>query len=158
VSEDRPSWDLLAYRLPREPSTPRIALWRRLRRLGAVQLVDGLVALPHNPANLEQLEWAAEEVTEAGGAATLWLATSTSKAQDRALAERIRTVAAADYLTVAEAAQTAASGASSGRRRTLRRLRRALRAIDARAHYRPPEAEQAHDAVERLAELIEVTT
>ena len=24
-------WVLLAYRLPREPSTPRIALWRKLR-------------------------------------------------------------------------------------------------------------------------------
>jgi len=23
-------WVLLAYRMPREPSTPRIALWRRL--------------------------------------------------------------------------------------------------------------------------------
>src|SRR5262249_39018906 len=34
----RDRWVLLAYRLPREPSTPRIAVWRRLRRLGALQL------------------------------------------------------------------------------------------------------------------------
>jgi hypothetical protein len=33
-------WVLLAYRLPREPSTPRIALWRGLRRLGAAQIVS----------------------------------------------------------------------------------------------------------------------
>ena len=39
-------WVFLVYRLPREPSTPRIALWRRLRRLGVVQIADGVVALP----------------------------------------------------------------------------------------------------------------
>jgi len=43
---DRLDWVLLAYRLPREPSTPRITLWRKLRRLGVVQVLDGLVALP----------------------------------------------------------------------------------------------------------------
>jgi hypothetical protein len=36
----------LAYRLPWEPSTPRITLWRKLRRLGAEQVLDGLAALP----------------------------------------------------------------------------------------------------------------
>src|SRR4051794_9204915 len=33
VPSTRTSWVLLAYRLPREPSTPRIALWRKLRAL-----------------------------------------------------------------------------------------------------------------------------
>jgi len=157
VTTDRLNWDLLAYRLPREPSTPRIALWRRLRRLGAAQLVDGLVALPHTAANLEQLEWAAEEVAEAGGEATIWLATSTSKAQDRALAQQVRSAASADYLTIIEAAQAATNGDPVARRRTLKRLRRTLRAVDARAHFRPPEAEHAHNAVERLAAAAEVT-
>ena len=41
-------WVLLSYRMPREPSTPRIAVWRRLRQLGAAQLGDGLVALVSN--------------------------------------------------------------------------------------------------------------
>ena len=44
--KERLEWVLLAYRLPREPSTPRIAVWRKLRRQGAVQVLDGLVALP----------------------------------------------------------------------------------------------------------------
>ena len=63
----------MAYRLPREPSTPRIALWRKLRRLGVVQLVDGLVALPADARTKEQLEWLAEEVLDAGGEATVWV-------------------------------------------------------------------------------------
>ncbi len=63
---------MLAYRLPREPSTPRIAVWRRLRRLGVAQLLDGLVALPLDARNKEQLEWVAELVADGGGEATIW--------------------------------------------------------------------------------------
>src|SRR2546430_2371047 len=69
----RMRWVLIAYRLPREPSTPRSALWRRLRRLGAVQLLDGLAALPLDARNREQLEWLAPEGGGAGGAACAWL-------------------------------------------------------------------------------------
>ena len=60
-------WVLLAYRLPREPSTPRSTLWRKLRRLGAAQVLDGLAALPLDARNREQLEWLADEVVEADG-------------------------------------------------------------------------------------------
>ena len=40
------NWVLLSYRMPREPSTPRITIWRKLKRLGVAQLGDGLIALP----------------------------------------------------------------------------------------------------------------
>src|SRR5262245_50238948 len=79
-------WVLLAYRLPREPSTPRSALWRKLRRLGAGQVGDGLAALPLDARNREQLEWLAEEVVEAGGEAAIWLGELASAVQERELA------------------------------------------------------------------------
>src|SRR5258708_14287477 len=66
-------WVLLSYRLPREPSTPRISVWRKLKRLGIAQLSDGLVALPADARTREQLEWIADEVIEAGGSAAIWL-------------------------------------------------------------------------------------
>jgi len=78
-NRSRAQWVLLAYRLPREPSTPRIATWRKLRRLGAAQLVDGLVALPLDNRNREQFEWLAGEIAEAGGDATLWVGQLTSR-------------------------------------------------------------------------------
>lgn len=146
---------MLAYRLPREPSTPRIALWRRLRRLGAVQLLDGLVALPADAKTREQLEWAAEEVVEAGGDASIWIARPSTAAEERSLAARMAEAVAADYMTVIEAAE-AATAAPAARRRTLQRLRRTLHAIDARDFFPPPEREQARAAVARLAELVEV--
>src|SRR6266581_8525112 len=82
----RRRWVLLTYRLPREPSTPRISVWRKLRRLGAAQLQDGLIALPLDSRNREQMEWIADEVIDAGGDAQIWLAEPATAAQERALA------------------------------------------------------------------------
>src|SRR6266513_2564840 len=100
-------WVLFAYRLPREPSTPRIALWRRLRALGVAQLGDGLVALPADSRTREQLEWLAGEVEEAGGEASVWVAEPASAKQGRAMAEQMQLAVAADYLELAEAARAA---------------------------------------------------
>jgi hypothetical protein len=150
-------WVLLAYRLPREPSTPRIALWRRLKRLGAVQLLDGLVALPADAKTREQLEWAAEEVVEAGGDASIWTARPSTVAEERTLAARMAQAVAADYQAVVDAAEAAAAGnEAAARRRTLRRLRRALHAIQGRDYFPPPQRQQAQQAVDELAGLVEV--
>jgi citrate synthase len=149
-------WVLLAYRLPREPSTPRIALWRRLRRLGAVQVVDGLAALPLDAQNREQLEWAAEEAIEAGGDASVWIAQPATAAQGRALAARMSEAVAADYRAVHEAARSASDREPTGRRRALRRLRRTLRAVELRDHFPPPERGPAREAVEELERRVEV--
>ena len=148
-------WVLLAYRLPREPSTPRIALWRKLRRLGAVQVVDGLVALPRDSRTQEQLEWLAEEVGEAGGEATVWVGRPGSSGQERALVARVTERAAAEYRAVIEAARDASGKDEAARRRTLARLRRALKAIRGRDYFPPAERGGAEQAVEGLAELVE---
>ena len=84
---ERIEWVLLAYRLPREPSAPRVMVWRKLRRLGVAQILDGLVALPADARTREQLEWLAEEVLEAGGEAWVWLGRLGSAAQERAMAK-----------------------------------------------------------------------
>ncbi len=145
-------WALLAYRLPREPSTPRIALWRALRRLGAVQILDGLVALPADARTREQLEWLADDVTQAGGEANVWLAQPGSTAHERALAARMQAEAAGDYRRIIETAYAAAPGAG---KRTLGRLRRELRRVRRRDYFRAPERELASAAVDDLARRIE---
>ena len=146
---------LLAYRLPRDPSTPRSALWRKLRRLGAAQLLDGLAALPLDARNREQLEWLADEVIEAGGEATLWVGRLSSAAQERELAARMAAAVGADYQTVIDGAASARDELLGQRRRTLARLRRELRRVRARDYFPPPEREQAQRAVEELAMLVE---
>jgi hypothetical protein len=148
-------WVLLAYRLPREPSTPRIALWRRLRQLGAVQLVDGLVALPLDERTREQFEWLSQDVTDAGGEASVWISVPASAAQQRQLIERMKDSLAADYRTVIEAAKTARKGDEVKRRRAVTRLRRTLQRINTRDFVKTPERRAAERAVDELASLVE---
>ena len=145
-------WVLLAYRLPREPSNPRVGVWRKLERLGVARLGDGLVALPADARTREQLEWLAEEVLKAGGTATVWLATPGSAAQERAIARAMRDARAAEYRTVTDQAQAAAAGAGAAERtRAARRLRGELRRIARRDFFPPAEQELAQAAVDALA-------
>src|SRR5947209_11015496 len=104
MAPSRTSWVLLAYRLPRDPSTPRSALWRKLRQLGVAQVLDGLAALPLDARNREQLEWLAEEVAEVGGEATIWVGELASAAQERDLARGMAEAVAADYRALIAAA------------------------------------------------------
>jgi hypothetical protein len=151
----RAEWVLLAYRLPREPSTPRIAIWRKLKRLGAAQLLDGLVALPLDSRTRERLEWLADEVIEAGGEATIWVGQLGLAAQERELAARMREAVAGEYRAAIAEAERLRSLPPGRRRRSLARLRRELRRIRARDYFPPAEREQAQRAVEQLAVSLE---
>ena len=151
---DRIEWVLLAYRLPREPSGPRVAVWRKLRRLGSVQLLDGLVALPADARTREQFEWLADEVLEAGGEATVWLSRLGSAAQERALAQRMSETVATDYIAIVAEADAALAEPDVPRRRTVARLRRQLQRIARRDFFPPPEREHARQAVDRLSQMV----
>jgi uncharacterized protein YdbL (DUF1318 family) len=144
-------WVLLSYRLPREPSTPRIAVWRKLERLGAARLGDGLVVLPADARTREQLDWLAEEIGEAGGTATVWLAIPGSAAQERAIVQAMRTSRAAEYQAVVAQARAAADGTAVERARAARRLRDELRRIARRDFFPPAERDTAQTAVHALA-------
>jgi DNA-binding transcriptional regulator PaaX len=144
-------WVLLLYRLPRQPSTPRSAVWRRLRRLGVAQLADGVVALPADARTREQLEWVADEVRAAAGTAVVWLARPTSLEHQRELADALSAVRAQEYLAVREQAQALGDASSLQERvRTARRLREELRRIRRRDFFPPAERDAAVAAVQAL--------
>lgn len=145
-------WVLLAYRLPREPSTPRITLWRKLRRLGALQLVDGLVALPADPKTVEAFDWLADEVVEAGGEAWTWRGKPGSKDQEQALRQRMTASIVEEYQALLAEVREAQPEPA---RRTVARLRRDFHRIEARDHFAPDERGQARRAIERLVSTVE---
>jgi hypothetical protein len=148
-------WVLLSFRIPREPSTPRIAVWRKLKGLGAAQLLDGLVALPLDNRNREQLEWVAGDVTEAGGEAAIWIGRLASAAQERELALRMQKLVAAEYTALVEDVAAVRRQPAGRQRRSLARLRRELRRIRQRDYFPPEERERAQQAVEGLAAALE---
>src|SRR3954447_14846267 len=156
ASPSRCVWVLLSYRIPREPSTPRIAVWRRLKRLGAAQIGDGLVALPADARTQEQLEWLAEEIAEANGTSTLWRAELTGAAQERALVRGLTAARAAEYTAVAVKARALREGAPDDamKARDLRSLRRELRRIQRRDFFPPVERDLARAEVTALAESL----
>src|SRR5262249_41897898 len=144
-------WVLLSYRLPREPSTPRIAVWRKLRRLGVAQISDGLVALPAGARTREQLEWVAEEVTDGGGSAAIWLARPTTAAPEDRPAPARAAARAAESGAVIAAAEAAAGGDPAARASAVRRLRSELRGIQRRDYFPPAGRDQAQAALQELA-------
>lgn len=151
-------WVLLVYRLPRDPSTPRIGLWRQLRRLGVVQVADGVVALPLDARSREQLEWLADEVIEQDGEATIWVGEPGSRAQEATLARRMAEAVSAEYTSLIAEASAAAAAPDAARGRTLARLRRELRRIGLRDYFPGPSARHARGAVEALARQVEAAS
>lgn len=147
VTQAKVQWTLLNYRIPREPSTPRIAIWRRLKDLGVVQIGDGLVALPDNDQTREQLEWVAAQVIEADGEAIVWTASPTTRADsDRLIAEQ-RAARNAEY----EALQSEIAGATrSVDTRTVARWRRELRRITRRDHFNAASRDATEAALHRI--------
>jgi hypothetical protein len=145
-------WVLLAYRVPREPSTPRIAIWRKLKQLGVAQLGDGLVALPADARTREQLERAADDVVEAGGTASVWLARPASAAVEKDLVVQLVDARAAEYAAVTAAARTAGGLTGAARAAAVRKLRGELRRVARRDFFPPGERDTAQAAVRNLAD------
>src|SRR6266404_4955895 len=65
------SWLLLLYSLPTNRNSERVAVWRRLKKMGAVQIKTSTYLLPDEPAQYEQFQWLAQQIRDYGGDSTL---------------------------------------------------------------------------------------
>jgi len=65
------SWLLLLFSLPTRQKTERVAVWRRLKKIGAVQIKTSTYLLPDNPPQYEHFQWLAQQIRDFGGDATL---------------------------------------------------------------------------------------
>lgn len=79
------SWLLFLYKVPHEPSSRRVYVWRQLKRLDATLLQDAVWVLPMTPRSLVQLQRLAREIQQLGGNALLWEARLTGAEQEDAL-------------------------------------------------------------------------
>lgn len=61
------AWHLFVYRLPTNPSRARVAVWRELRRLGALQLQNSVIAMPDLGGLGEALDAIETRVISDGG-------------------------------------------------------------------------------------------
>ena len=65
------TWLLLLLRLPTTQKAERVAIWRKLKKSGAIQIQTSTYVLPDEPARYEAFQWLTQEVRDAGGDATL---------------------------------------------------------------------------------------
>src|SRR5262249_35779712 len=65
-------WTLITYKLPAEPSRHRVAVWRELRKVGAVALQQGAWALPARRDFADAISRVLGLVEAAGGEALVF--------------------------------------------------------------------------------------
>jgi hypothetical protein len=148
---------LLVYRLPREPSRPRVAVWRKLRDLGALYIQDGVVALPEDAVTREQLEWLQLRVREAGGEATLWEARPGTVAEEAELVGEFRSSREKAYRAIIAQAERLRRKAEMGGGTLLEalgKLEREFRAERRRDYFRSPLRSDAAAALRAAREAV----
>ncbi|AVZ71310.1 chromate resistance protein ChrB [Streptomyces lunaelactis] len=167
-TDRRVRWLLLLIRLPAEPSRHRVAVWRELRKAGALSLGQGVWAVPDVPAFADGVDRAIALTRRAEGEA-IALEAAGRDAQDAARFQALFTAArSADWaefladcgkfeqeiakeiriakLTLAELEEEEQS---------LERLRRWHRDLTARDVFGAPEAAESGDRLKQCAAVCE---
>ena len=154
---ERPRWVLLVYRIPREPSRHRVAVWRKLRDLGALYLQDGVAALPEDAVTREQMEWLQLRVREAGGEATLWEGRPGTVAEETELVKAFRSSREQAYRNIiagAERLRRKAQMGGAALSEQLRKIEREFRAERRKDYFRSPLRDEAAAALRAAREAV----
>ncbi len=83
-------WLLLTYKVPPEPAAKRVALWRRLKGMGAVYLQNGVCLLPKTDDHARRLKMLENEVAEIGGDAVILETVALDRAQEEKVVARFK--------------------------------------------------------------------
>jgi len=91
------SWLLLTYKVPAEPNRRRVALWRKLKGLGAVYLQNGVCLLPKTDEHHRALKIIENEIVDMEGEAVLLETAPLDQGQYAKVEERFRADRDAEY-------------------------------------------------------------
>ncbi len=161
------SWRVITYRLPPEPSRHRVAVWRELRRLGAVSLQQGTWAVPDGQPFEAGLSQVVEEIKAAGGQPVVLAVANeeASAAQLEALFTAQREAEWGEFLSDCGKYETELAGEIAKGKLTLAeldeeeqsldRLRRWYRTIRARDLFGAPSAPVAERRLKECTEALE---
>ena len=98
-------WIVFSSSLPAQArSSPRVTVWRRLRRLGAVTPAGSISVLPAHADCVEALQWLAQEIRQAGGEAVVMHVTQFDGLPDQAVVELFQAARADQYRALDEEA------------------------------------------------------
>jgi len=84
------NWLLLTYKVPPEPAKKRVALWRRLKGMGAVYLQNGVCLLPKTDDHTRRLKMFENDILEMGGASVILETVALDQAQGNKVVARFK--------------------------------------------------------------------
>ncbi|MEX0827697.1 MAG: Chromate resistance protein ChrB [Haliea sp.] len=84
------SWLLLTYKIPAEPAAKRIAVWRRLKGMGAVYLQSGVCILPKTEDHIRRLKMLENDIAEAKGESVILETVALDGAQEEKVLARFK--------------------------------------------------------------------
>lgn len=93
----RLQWLLLLYQLPTHPSNLRVKVWRKLQKLGAVNVKSAAYVLPYNEMTEEDFQWLCQEIIDGGGDATIFIAYGLSVKEEEEIVRLFQEMRAKDY-------------------------------------------------------------
>jgi hypothetical protein len=100
------SWRVLIYRVPTEPASKRVAVWRDLKRLGALYLQQCACIFPDIPGLTDEVQQVADKIPALGGE-TFLLEVPRLKPEDEArIVEAFRVQRANEYAEIIEECET----------------------------------------------------
>ncbi len=83
-------WLLLTYKVPPEPAAKRMAVWRRLKGMGAVYLQNGVCLLPKTDDHVRRLKMLENDVAEAKGESVILETVALDRVQEEKVISRFK--------------------------------------------------------------------
>src|SRR5262245_3190003 len=107
VNEPKPEaeyagWLVLVYRVPSDPSSSRVAIWRDLKRMGALYLQQCVCVVPDRAELRDGIAAVRERVTSLGGSSNLFPVPVLPADEEAALIDGFRDLSAQQYAEIVE--------------------------------------------------------
>jgi len=100
------SWRVLIYRVPTEPASKRVAVWRDLKRLGALYLQQCACIFPDIPGVTDEVNEVAAKIPALGGETFLLNVPRLQPEDEARIIESYRTQRANEYAEIIEECET----------------------------------------------------
>ncbi|MGH3661704.1 MAG: Chromate resistance protein ChrB [Micromonosporaceae bacterium] len=100
------TWLLLIYRVPSTSSRARVAVWRELKRLGALYVQQAVCVFPDRPEIREALDRVRAKVSELEGSSLFFPLGDVGDDEQRQIEEGFRGNSAKEYAEIIEECET----------------------------------------------------
>lgn len=146
------AWLLLLVRLPATHSAERVAIWRKLKKSGAIQIQTSTYILPDDPPRYETFQWLTQHIRDTGGDATLVRVREIEGLSNERLIELFNIARAKEYTFLREMLRplTRRAGQTSNFEGKLDRIRKQFREIRETDFFDSPKAKDLEMLLRKL--------